>query len=857
MDLSACSICNALSAATGLCRDWEDTTGRTFLWSVLASLLVDAPYMGKFNDRIDLLTPTIIFFRSKAGLSLYTTKGLQVSIHFVIPKTTERTAELIQQTATFMCNLHPESSINMNPLKTHVSILQGECFARKRFIPTPDRINEIVFQNDQVVFMSNTTPAHNVLSSAKDVVHYKPITRMDPEDPESTVYWYRFRCGKLVTFRNPYLDTVESIPFPKHADMDQVKVNINETLSQALKPQSIDQSINSLSDDRIPHIIRQLFVKVAKTRFGISDLLIIAVGAHFVLMDNNMYLLNEMIVMSDIMTQAQRLTHTSLGETLVVAMLASSDQLAWRRWMLCSKFIFACVDRVSKDVLDSMCRKYHFFRVVLCRLLHHRIGNWTQDDQAKAVGLEAYGVAVDDTFNAVADELQRLRERADAMALTFEKEQHHEEQPTPPQQALPAVRNYDTIHVCRSPSATQEATHMPLVKAMMSSFSLKMDLIGSGVFCDDSDADVVITVETATSLQEAYETVERITGWERCYEMVTGEHVAVLSGTFQGIAVDAQVWRGADRVETKTEHMTLDALQFTEHFSQQVGPDRENVRTLHRWFKAADLKGHRLCKLPGVAVTCIAVVIGCRVQAFSSLLSCLRATLSRSAPYVNFDELTYEGEHYQPHDNSRCMVPIAVTLRGKNCSSRLSVGTTRHLLDTLAFTMSLDDTLWLHSNVYSQWRDATMIRAALVQPLYGHSLHQSLHVIAASFDGHPLIDAIHFSEETNGNIIVRCTMHSDADVRRYGFRDTDRVTVDNEQTVTIHRNGRVMILMQSHRPATVHTLGTGVVLANEHRRVTDMLWVETIEEGRSIPNAPGLTCDIMGRFDSRLWKCVL
>ena len=136
------------------------------------------------------------------------------------------------------------------------------------------------------------------------------------------------------------------------------------------------------------------------------------------------------------------------------------------------------------------------------------------------------------------------------------------------------------------------------------------DLIGSSHFYDGADIDLVLTV-SGGSLAEAYARVIAATGWEAIgADAISGHRVVSLHGTFDGVRVDAQVWRGSESADTEAERKTAAAL---EHTATLLGGAcarcRQSIILMHRWADASGLKAARLGMPPGIAWTVAATML--------------------------------------------------------------------------------------------------------------------------------------------------------------------------------------------------------------------------------------------------------
>jgi hypothetical protein len=370
-------------------------------------------------------------------------------------------------------------------------------------------------------------------------------------------------------------------------------------------------------------------------------------------------------------------------------------------------------------------------------------------------------------------------------------------------------------------------------------------LIGSGIFYNGSDVDIVVHAPDAETLEDAYETIRDITGWHRQYDRVSTERVAVLRGEFDGVKVDAQVWRGVHLLErTRAEEETHRALLLTRTLRDKTNDHmRRIVHEVHVYMSHIGFKGHLLCRLPGVAVTCLTIAIA-RVGGGSSLhsiLERLRMQLETDIPCFDFD-----GDDTPPTSQSRPMCALQVIVNETNTASRMTVCTTRHLLDTIAWS--------LRDNRISPqgWRTRHMITCLRMRPTHdnGRVVALMLHSCMSRMDGHPLIDTAYAEEHAeSGDILIRVTLRRDA---RYGFNGTETLSriSGTESTVMVSRSsGTRQWALCTHPCAHASSLAQSV------SDVTDEMFVR-VDDGLCVPNAPHLMSDLLGYFDVRHWMRV-
>jgi hypothetical protein len=394
-------------------------------------------------------------------------------------------------------------------------------------------------------------------------------------------------------------------------------------------------------------------------------------------------------------------------------------------------------------------------------------------------------------------------------------------------------------------------THRGLVRRFEATIGLPCELIGSGLFFDTSDCDLVVRVEeeeegeeNTTTLAAAYERVRGRTGFRPDYLEVTGERVAVLVGEFEGVAVDVQVWRGERGATTPAEAQTRRALALAARMRTHLDPTgRRRVQALHGWFAAAGLKGARRCRLPGVAVTVLAIVLGSKRAPTAppeALLEELRALLllrrRTDAVVVDLDELAVrtiaEGEEAEAEAALRVLVDEV------DVAAKLTAATTRHLLHALTFSTSA-------AADFAAWRRASMVPALRVR-----AREAGLTPPVRRLDGHPLLDGLHLEEEGGERIVVWVSLRAAADASAYGFRDGDRVEVVGDDDVVTVRRGRAAW------PLLLCQLAAAAVPWAARRRVTDRLVVDGGDRVVVVPNAPTLSVDVAAAFDPKRWEVV-
>lgn len=744
-------------------------------------------------------------------------------------------------------------------------------------------------------------PVMHWLASIDGVAPYRPLSAMKEDDDDDVVYWMRTPCKRLVAFKNPrrVLHAGGDLPDPMH-DGERISGEVDEQNADvvcALLSNSMQSYLDVIHMSEVPKGIRAFFAQVAVHNIGICDELIQSVTRlcicnvdkihqpdfviTFAIEVSNtlrdlcyvgliMMLLSGVRPLDTVRIPAYHVnakmecSNTSeasyvVQDTNINLQTVLSNvhvKYAWRQWAVESAFIFAYLAVVSLEGAASLCKTFDYMCEAMKCMLLASMGAWTTLQVQKADML----IKMNGACNEIVMEVNRLHQEAlnNGKEVVNEEIQVHDG--VPPQRSPradgklvrskrrrkpKAVRRGEEIKGGDAlvpselhPASTDTATtHGALVSRLAKTYDLECELIGSGVFFTSSDADIVITID-ADTLDGAYEMVVAKTGWVRAYDTL-GERVAVLHGVFEGVAIDAQVRRPASRLLTPAEHRTEAAVGLAHCMQMQSDHVRRTlVKALHEWVTLAGLKGHQFCRLPGVAITCIAILLSSHLRDTAKddayrILEALRGCLTHTAPHMHFSN-----QSVVPADGQRPTTGLVVTVNGEvNLASRMTSATTRHLLDSLAYGISKPKA-FMSSATYSQWRDATMITCLRFRAIKAaerdRAIASTLHVSAKQFDAHPLVDALYL-EEKDDLIIVRVTLRAGADASRYGFRDDDRVEIEQGDVVRVTRRGRSWTMLGTTRPASVASWP-------ERCTVCDILEVPGSADVR-VPNAPHLSAD--------------
>jgi len=280
-------------------------------------------------------------------------------------------------------------------------------------------------------------------------------------------------------------------------------------------------------------------------------------------------------------------------------------------------------------------------------------------------------------------------------------------------------------------------------------YGWRCELIGSALFFDGSDVDIVIEVSHSATLVHAYESVVRATGWAVVGTgAADGQRLVSLHGDFEGFAIDAQVWRGAAKAETPAERKTQEALRATAMLVDGACTRcRQSLCLLHKWAEAAGVKAGQFGLPPGIAWTVAGTMLWQltidwdertderRLEALlGSLVGVLRTegqpciALGSS---VGFTSAT-----------GSCNEPLCVFLDDTNVCARMTLKTTRALLLVAEGALRMPAAQRLLPESYQQLLSSLLPIALVVQPRTTDAIPRTLHCILAGLDAYEAINAL-------------------------------------------------------------------------------------------------------------------
>lgn len=890
---------SGLAVLSKMLEEYDDTPMKTAVLHAMVSIAMDDHPWHNKADELEFLPPPIVTIRLASGLVAYTSADMQANFHFLIPRRADLASLLFAEMITHI-EENPAFSalaINMHPLHHSLVLFDatGFSFERRRRALPPCSATSLTLVSGRVHWTDTLVDVVYFLEDPHDVVSFCPLWKASPyEKEDDTLYWARTVCGRLVVVRNPTLPLI-----PGRRVSGRRREHLVERFppallefARSLNPPTVPHALRNLAQASMPLFAKTTLVHLYKRTFGIRD---------------DLVLLVRRLLEDGAITRTVRHTEMELAAHLILrwrdrrrsssSFLATSlcdffdqveDAIEWRQWMSKSRFVYALLDESDTSTVHFMCARNLGFASVLCGLLYSRMGRWKHHDRELARLLrdivvaftEVEGTPPSATFVSVLGELDRwevVKELRVAEIFSEAKEEGAAKAAKAAAKEATSPENHSR-HRSRGRrrgraaarraeggegeergereegGGQREETHRGVADRLADEWpSFEWTLIGSGIFFRAHDVDLVVRVAWAKDLQAAYDAVELATGMART-GTVDGEHVVVLRGEREGFPIDVQVTAAT---ETPSERASAAALSLSHRLGRELDAvTRENVQLLHRWADAAGLKGHRLCRLPGVAVTCLAVLFS-RTRPAAGLgfqLDALRDLLLRDEP-VDFDDLLREGEQPAPPrtpsrpPDRRPELPLSVVVHERNVASRLTAASTRHLLDAVAFSTSLRLDRAFDRAAHDAWRRETMVHCASVRARSDAAVAKTFCVALSKLSDHPIIDTLHAEEGAAGRFVLRCRIATDAS-SHYSFAHSGCSFAPGDGPfVEVARSSapsRTWRLMASCGPAPLEDAALAT-------RVAD--WIR-VDSSRRIPNAPYLTMDALSCFDPADWEFV-
>lgn len=864
--------------AIGFTQGYDSTFGKRVLWMIFLGLVSEC---SEFYERCldqHFLNYSIKVFNCVHGVVLATERDYQMNINLFIPYSDDTTEALYNWMTNRLKHEFYDYAIDMRPILRFIRIPPPHIW-RRNMIPSSRRLKDLTYDAERrvIVFNEYVSPITEIITDLKNLSKYRPLRRMDVTDGDDTLYWHRFECGAIVGFHNPCVELHAScrVPRPTFPVIPHL-TPICKKVVRALEPACGAECIDIIESECITVEARRVFVGIHRSRFGITDELIVAVGAYLgdsLSETSKNLMLAEFSIVYETMCKfaGESVAHTRLLEGLMNWLDHFQKMDLWRRWLITSPFVHALVDAVDTSGMRRICVNnpvlYHIMAATLCSS-HSKPSEWSRETTERA-HMVCHATNVNDgTY------LRTLRQMYDSWTLanlqafqelSTESEvcvrsstdtttsSEFQEIPLEGPDTTSIALTTTSSPVGRTEEQEVEVTHDAVVTRIMRDvFRNKYEctLIGSGIFYNGSDVDIVVHVPDVGSLEVAYELVEGVTGWRRQYDSVTTKRIAVLRGEFEGHKVDAQVWRGVHSLErTRAEEETHRALTLTRALREETDARLRNmVHLFHEFMDHVGFKGHCHCRLPGVAVTCMAIVVARNdtASSLSFMLERVRTFLETDVPC--FDLYGEDAFPVSQQSRYRPTCAVQVVVNEVNTASRMTTCVTRHLLDTIAWALNTR-----RPTSPRAWRARFMITCLRMRPQHdsNRTIALTLHSSMSNMDGHPLVDTAYADEHLEtGDVLIRVTLRRDA---RYAFRGTETVTriSGTESIVMVSRMGGTR-----HWPLCTHPCDNVTTsLAPCISEVAEEMFVR-VDDELCVPNAPHLMSDLLGYFDVRHWMRV-
>lgn len=861
---------HGISSAITMSRSYDNGPGKRILWMNMIAMVVNEERFRIRSAFQGFISYDLKVIMTNHGVAVLTTCDMQVNINVLVPKTEDSMTKLFEHIMGHIRHTWEEYAIDMRPIRNLVD-MPKPYHVQRRVVPSRRCARIIQFVDGVVECMGRHIHPRSIVTDPRDLAGTTPLSRMTWFDDDGVVYWHRFSCGTIVTFDNPKVDMVKVLELPPQLEDGEIIASALTPCCKlfvaSLTPRNLGQCLDMMDASWVPPEFRRFSAIVAKAAFGISDQLIVGCGTVLsppVAMSQRDIVCDMMQVFAVFgeMVSASTRTADRVIVKLVDLVESFDDKLAWRKWSLQSEFLYALVGCATPSRLHRLCQKHTCMYHVTALYLKHNT-TWTSEMRKMAQfvsTVDVQSLEEDDPVVEVRSKFERLSVETSMCGRRLMEDEVKCAPRSPSTTTTPVA----TTHVVTTTDTNEFSVEASTAPATLHDVAKRFhtivlgsmhecELIGSGVFHDAGDVDVVVGVSGSATLEDAYNVVWTAlrtyveTVWTAQYDRVTDEHVSVIRGTFEGHSMDVQVYRTDASDPTEAESMTRRAIQLSKSLSAGITSNHcRDVAWMHTFADAAAWKGHRLCRLSGIAITCIAIVVGQGCNT-TNLVSRLRDVIAQETPVLDFDvqQSTTRGGRHRP------MSSLVVIVNEMNIATRLTVGITRHLLDTLCMAVQKPS---LDPNVYHQWRRRTMVPCLRVRPReVGRTVPLTLHTSLARLDGHPYIDSVYVQDGDDGTLCILVTLDSSASTQRYGFRDTDRLTRVSDTSVLVHR-GTLTWTLCCKDASEHHT--TPSAWSARDTSVANMVLVDPPYYGACVPNAPFLMLDAMKTFDPFHWLFV-
>lgn len=816
-------VTRSLADAILTTHDSRDEIGLFILWmSFLGSMLGDVSYMKDIFPQQQFIDEHVRVHENKFGHIFYTATETQINLNILVSRSQTPTRVLATFGAMDLMKQYPLHTFNAIPLSTHYVLAEDvePPLMRRRFVPSPDHATQVLYDRRRrtVECMGVVQPILSAIHVDWDEIalqkpwtrEVKPLENMTSLDPVDSLYYFVSRDGTMVTFRNKFIPLADPIPTPPPG-VPRVHPQIDFVLDVLSSP-SVESVVVIVRSTWIPMTIRILVSQLTSERLRIHNDVV-----NCVLQEQ---MEEEHTREVQVHSFCRQMSSSPLID-LVCHSLPRMAECARRRdeWTGEETCLVVCLCLLVFVIRSSKCT--WLSRPKKTKSLKNTRGNKDKKKEKKKDG---------DAKNKDAKDEDAKDDDTNPYTMgRFEKERGESGNPEP--QATLANRG----------------THQKLAKELGRYLGLPCELIGSGIFVNTSDLDVVVQVSNADTLAAAYQRVSKITKWQRHYDVIDEERVSVIHGMFRGVSVDLQVWRG--KALTASERSTERALRLHRRLRRECDIfQRQAVVLLHEWSCASRTTGQRLGRFPGIAFTCTAVTLtsydsqtvdpGDPRTLRRTLLTRLREALE--AGVVDFDTLTVVKK-------KRATDRVCVLANGEDITKNVPCSTCRHVLDCLVFALSLE-AVSLDPLVYNSWRQRTMWTATCLRPKSRGI--RSLTNILSRLDDHPLLGSVFVQEDSDRGSTTLCilvTLRTE-EALRYRFREGDVVDDPHPDRPYVY------VIRGGHRwPLYTHASGEDLDASLSRQAYSHDLRNGT----RTVPNAPTLTVDVNSYFPLKHWAPVV
>lgn len=856
---TAQTLVHTLTHAIQLSKDFEDCHAKLLLWCLALSLQGITILEGIFSKQGFLTENPICVDSHDHGLFVYTVRDGQVNLNLLLASSLAHTSILLAEALAFFERNYAHYSYDLRFIREQLPVVTTDVqctFHRRRVVLHRDRVAHATLSDDGTRMACDGREAPVVkqvdASTARTwMTTCPPLSTLTADHTSDVVYWHRFPCGRTALVRNPLID--EEVPALTAStqttdnlvdDCPSELVELMHQLLLGLQAKHAYECDACFSESQLPHTLREICAYRRAIRHGIDDRFVELVGRHLPARREESLLANATFLY-DLLTSSQRCSAERfqgiLASRFARVLSMTKYRSMWTAWLATSKHAMRLLNGVTPALLVHLLREHPPLLDTLARLLDAQ-SVWNNDRLQQACILEDFANEAllpdaprSDLIQRVLARLLQLRNKALACSRTLLVETttptargsgarsarpgrggRAKALSSPP---LPRKAGDDAPAVVVPAVA---ATHVGRGAALQAWLGWPCTLIGSGLYCDESDMDVVVHMPSTLSVSEAYARVVEKTGWTPLYESVEDgrAHVAILEGRWEGrVVVEAQVFCDGP---TPMEEETRRALSLWSSLLM----DERNVRGARRlrdWFARHDLKGQCAAKTSGVGIACLAVWLSSHLlwsEETDPLASMLRLlhdeVLSREAPCVEVGTAD-DGKGAR----GRCTSPLVVIAQERaNLTSHMTVATTRFLADVLA----LPDVGAYSREALVAWRKRHMVPAARPPRTLLRHAYKAL----ARLDGHPVIESAFLDDE--GVLWVSLQAARDD---KYAFRDTDVVECDDggeSEQAWVRRGDRRWPLM-------MHT-----------SRVPSVSRAVSSDSHRFVPNVPTLTVDVLHGF---------